>query len=146
MSQGYASAGLASEAIWRDWTPAYTNITVGNGTVVARYKPGEVIVAHFTLTFGSSTTIAANARISTPVTAASGYTIARNAVGEVMCFDSTAAIVYGGLVGLETTTEFKPRVLEIVTTYAQHAQLTDLIPFTWAVDDILAFSAEYEPV
>lgn len=44
---------------WKDWVPTLTNITLGNGTLIAKYKEiGSIIFFEVTLTFGSTTALA----------------------------------------------------------------------------------------
>ena len=56
--------------IWRAWTPTYTNITVGNGTVSARYvQIGPFVMLDWYLTFGSTSSMGTGPKVSLPVTA-----------------------------------------------------------------------------
>jgi len=73
------NASAATGLEWVDgattWTPTYTNITIGNGTVTAKYvRVGKIVTAFFSLAFGSTTAITANyARFTLPVAAASNF-------------------------------------------------------------------------
>jgi hypothetical protein len=53
------------------WTPTWTRLTVGNGTVVARYgTSGKFVFVDISLTFGSTTSITGNSpEFTLPVTA-----------------------------------------------------------------------------
>lgn len=64
-------------AAWRiiylpetSWSPSWTNLSVGNGTVTANYsRHGDMVTATIQLTFGTSTSISGNVSVSLPVTA-----------------------------------------------------------------------------
>lgn len=60
-----AAGGLTFQA----WTPTYTNLTVGNGTVIARYGTGgKYTFFEFVLTFGSTTSFSGQPKFSLPTT------------------------------------------------------------------------------
>lgn len=75
---------------WTSWTPSYTNLTVGNGTVVAKYQQiGKTVNFRWSLVCGSTTTISSDCAISLPVTANSDYSTSnvRTTVGKVFAYD-----------------------------------------------------------
>ncbi len=129
---------------WQTWTPTYTNITVGNGTVVARYTQiGETIHAHWTLTFGSTTSVnGTTVTITSPITA-SGYTNTRNSVGTAYLFDATGSS-HPAFVRLDSTTVFALLPHVASGTYTTLANMSATVPFTWTTSDIMSFSATYE--
>jgi len=133
---------------WDTWTPTYTNITKGNGVEVARYQQaGKTVVIHYSLKFGSSTTIdGSNPTVSLPVNAHSSYILTHNVVGDSYYFDDDAPGSFFGVTILQTVSTMKPAMHWVVATYSQPRFLTATIPYTWAVDDILYISATYEGV
>ena len=138
-----AAAKLGWSA-WQDWTPSYTNLTVGNGTVTARYvKLGRTVHAHFTFTLGSTSTVGTDPTITTPVPATSAYTIGRNIVGVGLARDDGGS-THVVSVRLDSLTVFLPLVHGASGTYATLPKLSATIPFPWAADDTLAFSVTYE--
>ncbi len=139
----------ANLGVWTTWSPSYTNLTIGNGTVVARYRPAsagdDTIIAVYELTFGSTTTIdGANPTISTPATAASTYTFPRTVAGPALAFDDTAGATFTAQVRLESSTTFSIAVHNAAATYLSHRNLDATVPFTWAVDDVFSLLATYE--
>jgi hypothetical protein len=144
MSQGYASAGLLLDAPWEIWTPTHNDFTIGNGTVSARFKRGELIVAQYKLIFGSSTTIdGTNPDISLPVTALeSGFDAPPPGTG-VMAEDGGATRF--GHTYFPTTATMAQFSQEIFSTYLQAAAISATIPFTWGDLDVYALTAIYEP-
>lgn len=120
-----------------DWSPTYTNITVGNGVVRARWvQIGPMVAWSLSLIFGSTTSVTGTMQVNNlPVTPAGpGWTIlgngylndASSAANRTMCFarhvppDTTAFNIFlpGG-----------------------SANATS--PFTWAVDDRIEITGQY---
>lgn len=53
---------------WTSWTPTYTNLTIGNGTVVSTYlQVGKLVHFYWRFTVGSTSSSAVNMRVSLPV-------------------------------------------------------------------------------
>ncbi len=146
MSQEYASAGIPLDPVWKIWTPTYVNITVGDGTVVARYiEIGDEVHAKYELTFGATTTIDAVApTISTPVVAASAYTDQiRLWIGGAQLLESGVA-TNPGMARLASTSTFEIMVNKADATYTTIVAISGTIPFTWGDLDVLSFAAIYE--
>ncbi len=148
MSQSYASAGVEdpSHGTYEDWTPAYTNITVGDGDVVSRFVelPGGFIAVHYELAFGSSTTIdGTGPTISTPVTAASHYTDNQNWIGGSMIVD-TGTSFFTGIVRFSTVDRFEILALDTSQAHVRGAELSATVPMTFADGDFLSFGARFE--
>lgn len=127
------AASTVAEA-WTDWTPTYANLTVGNGTVVARYmKRGRDVVARFSIVFGTTTSMSTTATIGLPFAAhASGY-----GTGAASAFDASALNPYSGIVvhapGAST-----------LSVFLGETTLSPTTPFTWTTNDIFTFTITYE--
>ncbi len=128
---------------WRDWTPTYTNLTVGNGTVVARYsKIGRTVNLHFSFTLGSTSSMGTAPQVSLPVTSIS-YSGNRNNIGGAYILDA-GTLVYSAFVrpaGIDNM------VIETFLASGTNLSITDItstVPMTWTTSDVLAFSATYE--
>lgn len=131
----------AGDDAYTTWTPIYTNLTVGNGTVVARYNQiGQTVFAEYSLTFGSTTSIAGDVQISTPVTGASPGS--ELTVGVATLFDS-GSTAHVGIVEMLGTT-FRPRATIVSGTSIVRTSLTSTVPMTWTTNDQLNFTAVYE--
>ncbi len=73
MSQGSAKRNYANPG-WQDWSPSYANLTIGNGTVTARYTQiGTTIHARFHFVLGSTSAVATNPVVGLPVLEATDY-------------------------------------------------------------------------
>lgn len=134
---------LDSEVVWQAWTPSYTNITVGDGTVVARYQQiGKTVIAYYSLTFGSTTSITSSIAISLPIEAArSGDPIQQ---GWCSLFDSDPGSVYHGTVRNVSSTTFRPRYLSVSGSFIITASVVSTSPFTWASGDSMNMTLIYE--
>ena len=131
-------------ADWKDWTPTYTNLTIGDGTVVARYvQIGKLVAAQFEFTLGSTSAVGTDPTILLPVAANSLYTSLVNWVGQCMLND-TGTARYQGRVSITSDTHFSVRALNAAGTYLVEANVTATVPFTWTTTDVLGFSALYE--
>lgn len=59
---------------WQSYTPTWTNLTVGNGTVVTKYfRVGSMVTYTGKITIGSTTSIAGFVSVTLPVTAQDGF-------------------------------------------------------------------------
>lgn len=143
LNVGVASTGALGK--YGTWSPSYGNLTVGNGTVIARYaRAGNVIHAWYQLTFGSTTSIdATNPTISLPATASSSYTVSRTFLGHAYLFD-TGSANYDGKVRLQSTTTVSIGVDAAGSTYVQQNNISASAPHTWATGDIISWYAIYE--
>ena len=129
---------------WKAWTPTYANLTVGNGSVTARYvQIGKFVACHFTIIFGTTSVMGTAPTISTPVTASSTMTVVNNWIGGALILDAGTANLHGK-VRLQTTTTFAPVVLIASGNFMADSNLTATNPMTWTTSDSLSFTAIYE--
>lgn len=75
---------------WQDYTPTITGVTIGNGTVTARYwQRGKTVVAEALITLGSTSAVTGAVTITLPVTAARSQN-----VGSGVCRPGGSGTVY----------------------------------------------------
>ena len=130
--------------VWKTWTPTYANISVGNGTVVARYvQIGDKFRAQYMLTFGSTTTMGTAHTISLPVTADTSFTASRLNLGPAILFEDGTAVNHG-FVKQNSSTTVTVVVFNAASTYLQGTAITATVPFTWGTSDILSFNISGE--
>ena len=130
---------------WLTWEPTYTNLTIGNGTVVARYaEDRKTVHCYFEFTLGSTSAVGTSPLITAPVTPSTTYTVVLNTIGTARFHDDTANAGFNGFVRINTATELKPLVFNAAATHVGENNLTATVPFTWTTDDVLAFSVTYE--
>jgi hypothetical protein len=125
-------------AAWSSFTPSWTNLTVGNGTVVgASLQINKTTLYRVTLTFGSTTSIAGNVSLALPFTKHSDQS---GVVGQVQCFDASPS---GSWLGVHAASG-PVRVFTVSGSYITWTTITSAIPFTWTTSDVLVINGCYE--
>lgn len=136
-------AGTGTDWVWQAWTPTYANITVGNGTVVAKYKQvGKTVFAKFVFTLGSTSSVSSASTISLPVTSVSDYTTAVSAIGSGIIEDAGTADWLGIPVWISTTTF--TLFTSNTSTDNRIVRVTNAKPMSWANGDIISVTITYE--
>ena len=141
--------GTNSRAIqvgaWTAWSPTLSNITIGNGTVKARYTViGKTVIISFLLTFGSTTSITGS-DVSFTLPVASRIDT-HHPVSNCSCMLHDAGSQYymgWPEVSLSTVTV---RAWDVDGTYAERGFISSTAPFTWTVNDQIYVSGSYEAV
>lgn len=131
---------------WTSYTPTYTNLTVGNGTVVAAYaRVNNTVFVRFKITFGSTTSITVGGlAISVPVNINSAYTTAAGGnVGFGNATD-TGVASYALQVRPESTSTVRPLAQNASGTYLTTVGVSSSVPHTWGTGDVLEFQLIYQ--
>ena len=113
---------------WIAYTPTWTNLTVGNGSITGRYiQIGKTVHVFVTLGFGSTTSVSGIFYASLPTAAAA------TPIGTGWAFDDSA-VQWNNL----TFTHVNYFISASGSRYsATH-------PWTWATGDAIRFSMTYE--
>lgn len=124
---------------WNAWTPTLSGGTLGNGTAAGRYiQIGKTVYMQATITWGTTSNFTGLA-INLPVTAQASV------VGpqfQVM-YSSGGLTYYDGAV-LATTTAVTCQATGTAGAYAQSANISNTIPFTWAAGNVVHLAGVYE--
>ena len=125
------------------YTPTFTNLTVGNGTLSVRFGRVQGFI-HVTgqLVFGSTTAITGYVNYTLPVTAQTQ--LSPNAAIGQSRFDDQGTAIFLGQVTLQSTTTSLIQVWNASGTYLQFTNLSATVPHTWAVGDVISFDSVYE--
>ena len=126
---------------YQTWTPTYTNLNVGNGTVIARYiQIGKFIDLNFQFELGNSgSSIGSGPVISLPVAGATAI----GSTGTARYLDNGVTNYLGSL--NVSSSGLRPQTVVTSGTYADiQGGITATAPFTWTAGDILTFNAQYE--
>ena len=121
------------------WSPSYAGLTVGNGTVIARYTQiGKLVNFYWSFRLGSTSSVTGRVDVSVPVTAA--HDVSNSYVGlfddsGVGSFQATWALEYG---------YFISRAVKTDATYATAFDISSSIPFSWTQFDFLRVTGTYE--
>ena len=127
---------------WQSYTPTFVNITVGNGTVVARYSQiNKVVTVQMKFTLGSTSTIAVAGAItmSLPVTSATAQYASSSLIGIGSALDTGITNYQLWTLWVSSTT-----VGFGYMTSNRYQEIYSVGPFTWATNDVLACSFTYE--
>ena len=117
------------------FTPTFTNLTVGNGTVEAYYTRIQDLVGVFVnIVFGSTTSISGDVNLTLPLNRVSGT---RLPLGNCM-FSDTGTGSFVGFVLSSTT------VSQVIIRYGTSVvPLSATAPFTWTTGDVFTVSLFY---
>jgi hypothetical protein len=134
-----ADSAVSSEKLglpWTVWTPTWTNVTVGDGTVTAR----SVVIdttCHFQLQliFGASTSVSGQIGFSLPFAVATPG----RCIVTMLEFGVSERLGVGDISGTDCTVS----ALD-VATYVRLAATSSTIPFTWGTLDQLLVTGTYE--
>ncbi|MGA1556921.1 MAG: hypothetical protein ACO4AY_12845 [Ilumatobacteraceae bacterium] len=142
--QVLTAAELNAIGDFTTYTPTFTGLTVGDGTLFAAYAPvNELVFLQVAITFGSTTAISGSLTCSYPFTADDTF---RDGTGGQCTFrDDDTATNYFGVPTPSSGTIFNIRALDASGTYVKHTNISGTIPFTWATSDRLVVSHWFRP-
>jgi hypothetical protein len=134
---------LITPGAWRSFTPTFSNFTLGNGTVVARYAQiGKTVHFYVQVTLGSTSSVTGSIAINAPVAKNSNMGAP---IGQAFFQDSgTAFQTAGYLQSSPGSNVFEAFAFLANLTYLQSAITSATIPFTWANTDLFGFRGTYE--
>lgn len=132
----------ALQAAWTSYTPATTNITVGNGSVTGRYnRVGKTIDFQCTFTFGSTSAVSASPTFSLPVTAlTTGWAATDGSIFDT----SVGALGYYPVAGVALSTTIVTCRIWPSTAGNPWNAIGSTTPITWATGDVLTIQGRYE--
>lgn len=120
------------------WTPTWTNLTVGNGTLnSARYsQTGQYVYGYLRFTMGSTSSITGNIKFSLPVTAnSSSFQQDYQIIGQTRYRDFGADNYIGFASAKDSGTNAQLYVQNAAGTYVILGDTSGTIPFTWTTSD-----------
>lgn len=131
---------------WTSFTPTWTNLTVGNGTQVAKYRQvGKILFFEVRLVFGSTTSITGRVSLDWPPIAPANTAAANMANVVIELADYSDGPYPGFKFGQgANTTKFELLAVNAGGTYSKFALLSSTVPFTWATSDEINLSGFYE--
>jgi hypothetical protein len=136
------ATGLKYTGGWTTYTPTYTNITVGNGTVAARYcQIGKIVTVYYQLVFGSTTSIGQYPIISLPVTA----NVVAYATG-TGTYEDNGVQSYLGRAWMNTGLSAYGIADRTDAGYSKFEPVSGTVPFTWGTNDRYILNFSYEAV
>lgn len=115
------------------YSPTFTNLTLGNGTVDARYiEIGGLVVDYIFITLGTTSSITGSVTIGgMPASATSSVLVP---VG-IAKYNDVGNASYQGYVNLASTTSISLFIANVASTYPTETNVNATIPFTWGSGD-----------
>jgi len=135
---------------WTTWTPTFTNFTLGNGTVVARYvQIGKTTHFSISILLGSTSSILGSVSISLPFNVQANYSLGATkegaVIGNVMYLDTGNQIFYGVFqVRSNDYTKADPMAMVASGTYVSFANWQGTIPIALGSGDVVYITGTYE--
>ena len=129
------------------YTPTFTNLTVGNGTLAAQFcRVNKFIHAFGSFTFGSTSSMGSIPVMTFPVNAVNTENGAQGSIlGGVTYYDASAFNTYRGTVdGRAASSNCAFWVNNTTGTYETGTYPTASIPFTWTTGDIIRWNIFYK--
>jgi hypothetical protein len=137
------ATGLKYTGSWSNYTPTFTNLTVGNGTLAARYcQIGKVCFVKMFFQMGSTSSMGTTPYFTLPVTAGTYQATAQ--FGTMYIEDAGVVSVTGVFIARDTTTAFLSALGANVTFVGGNSPFTASSPFTWGTGDFFIGQFYYE--
>jgi hypothetical protein len=116
---------------WTSWTPTWTNLTIGNAVVVARYQQvGKTVRGRIEVTLGSTSSVSASVvSVSMPVTAQGSGAFAYELFGTCAYFVSSVA--FPGYLQWKDLNSAYLLVANVTNTYPQTTGVLSTVPAAW---------------
>jgi hypothetical protein len=139
-----------TNGVWVDWTPTWTNLTVGNGTVVAKYTQiGKTVHYYVKVTFGSTTSIAGSVNVSLPVTNILTTSSSDPEIGQILFRDASISYSARGVMRVVdgNTGIISVMLISSIAAAPQYVTIQGIsatVPFTWTTSDVIAIQGTYE--
>jgi len=128
---------IAEEA-WSSWTPTTSGITIGNGTLVAKYtKLGKTVNFNLKFVFGSTSAITGTPVFSPPVAAADTH----NALQAIVEDSGTALLC---AIATLVAGNIYVYAAGAATSYVSQTNMSATVPMTWAAGDVLYINGTYQ--
>lgn len=126
---------------WKNYIPTFTNLTVGNGTLEARYKRiGKMVDLYVVFVLGSTSSISGSVSFTLPVKAVDN--LGQTDQGQVNMQDTGTNNFKGSLVISGDTAVVRRYVVSGSNIIGGSIDATN--PFTWVSTDVLACRARYQ--
>jgi hypothetical protein len=136
--------------VWQTWNnPISSGITIGNGTVTAKYfTVAKKVTFYFQFTLGSTSAITGDVLLTPPVAFASSFASGRQPLGNVSLVDAGTNVRAGEAHILHTSPFDKIRIshYSVSGSVVGISSLSATLPFTWANGDSILAIGEYESV
>jgi hypothetical protein len=134
------ATGLKYTGGYTSWTPTWTNLTLGNGSLTARYtQVGKTVRFDVQLVFGSTTSITGSyPSFTLPVALAKSTSMAN------YYFLDSGTQKYFNSAYMESASVVYLIAGYAAANYVQESGVSSTVPFTWTTGDYFIVSGSYE--
>lgn len=131
--------------VWQVWTPTFTNLTVGSGTLEAKYiQIGKTVFYRMAFVLGPGSVIGTTPTLTLPVAAATQLGSTNNhPIGSANLYDNGTNNIPGVVVRTSTTVCII-RFIASGSGITMQSNITATQPFVWAAGDELSVWGTYE--
>lgn len=135
--------GTGSTWVWQSWTPTWTNLTIGNGTLnYAKYvQVGKTINFRVKFTFGSTTVITGQIGLSLPTNLNSDYTSVTDTVTTNGQLNDASSLRWLPWVTWGSSSRADIYYLNASDNLTATSSTA---PFTWTTSDQIMLAGQYE--
>lgn len=134
-----------SSPTWTSYTPTLTNLTLGNGTLTARYTQiGKTVIVKFSFVLGTTSAVGTQPIFSLPVGITANTTPAWTP-GEAK-FEDVGGGVYSGFTFFQSTTTIRFFANTVSGAYIKEANVSATVPFTFGNTDGIFTTIIFEAV
>jgi hypothetical protein len=139
---GTAFVPALSTGAWVSYTPTLTNVTLGNGSISAKYNViGKTMHIQVKLTLGSTSSVTGAPRVSLP----SGFTTATANFAPIgMGLSAVAGVAYTTQTLVLNSSTIYSVVMVANGTYVSVFDMSSVIPGTWTTGSLLELHATLE--
>lgn len=122
---------------WKDWTPTFSNLTKGNGTIAlaSHARIGNSVFFRLVFILGSTSAVSSIPTFALPVEAAFSGSWNPPVIGQARYFDTSASKNYEGACELASADDAGLSVGVIGASYVERGNLSSTVPFTWDTGD-----------
>jgi hypothetical protein len=130
---------------YTSYTPTWTGLTIGNGTVISSYARVNNFIHYLgVFALGTTSAITGNVSIGLPVNAGTPWSPGYNMPnGSVNFHDISTANIFEGVALGEGATTMRLKVYNSSSTYVGTDNLSSTIPMTWANTDRIQWNIIY---
>lgn len=131
---------------WQSWTPSWTNMSVSNSTVVAKYTQiGKTVHFRIKVTLAGGDKPSGSVVVSLPVTANTEQSV-NTTLNITVAYLDSGTQVYPGSTIIAGSGDINLYAIAAGGTYASIASspINATVPFTWTNGDVLSIHGTYE--
>jgi hypothetical protein len=135
------ATGLKYTGGWTTWTPTWTNLTVGNGSIDARYQQiGKTINYYLYFQLGSTSAVTGRIIYTYPLNPVNAFA---GGLGHCILVDNGVGS-FNGMLGAWSGTQGFLAAQNTAGTYAGEAATSSTVPFTWTTGDFFFLNSSFE--